>query len=121
MKRASPKLGRLLRHPFAATVAARTQDSSRIALTFARAPFGSGRCAAIYRPCCWYNFRVAAEIFGFLLAILRFAILALRAIGNDPFSRFPTLTAPLSRAARLASNARTRRSRRWSAPLRCRV
>ena len=53
----------------------------------------------MYRPCCWYIFRVAAEIFGFLLAILPFAILAFRAIENDPLSRLPTLTARVFRDA----------------------
>ena len=38
---------------FAAAIAARTPDSSRIALIFALASLVSGRRAAMYRPCCW--------------------------------------------------------------------
>ena len=37
---------------FAAAIAARTPDFSLIALIFARLAFGSGRSAAMYRPCC---------------------------------------------------------------------
>jgi hypothetical protein len=38
---------------FAAAIAARTPDFSRIALTFARSALDSCRTAAMYRPCCW--------------------------------------------------------------------
>ena len=54
---------------FAAAVAARTPDFSRIALTFARSALGNCRTAAMYRPCRWCIFRVAAEILGFLRAV----------------------------------------------------
>lgn len=39
--------------PFAAAIAARAPDFSRIALVLARSALGSCRTAAMYRPCCW--------------------------------------------------------------------
>jgi len=101
--------------PFAAAIAACTPDFSRIALIFDRAAVVKGRSAAMYRPCCWWSFRVAAEILGFRRTVRPFAVLTFRAVGKKPSlrTRRPALTITASRAASFARRSRIRRSRRW--------